>query len=112
MYMYIHFINRMKDNIHFLCCLPVSRFALNTAGSCAIACLPACRRLAAMRATCRAMFSLPCLPAAGLRQVRAYARLGAAMFSLRCEHTPRFFRYFAQLRRKFKELRAQIQTAR
>ena len=27
-----------------------------------------------------------------------YAR-GAAMFSLRCEHTPRFFRYYAQLRR-------------
>ena len=33
---------------------------------------------------------------------RQYAQLCAAMFSLRCEHTPRFFRYFAHLRRQLR----------
>ena len=43
-----------------------------------------------------ASLNTPSLPAYLLCK---YGRLGAAMFSLRCEHTPRFFRYFAQLRR-------------
>ena len=41
----------------------------------------ACLFALQIRQACAAMFSLPCLPAAGRRQVRAYARLCAAMFS-------------------------------
>ena len=49
----------------------------------------------ALRSIRQAVALLPaCLP--GRRQ---YAQLCAAMFSLRCEHTPRFFRYFAHLQR-------------
>ena len=46
-----------------------------------------------------ASLNTPSLPAYLLCK---YGRLGAAMFSLRCEHTPRFFRYFAHLLRRLR----------
>ena len=109
----------------FLCCLPILRFALNTAFFsifCASAASAApvmrpertqvrpdahsgllpciCIKLSKKR-ICSGCLPICCANTAGCPSFcpeGQYAR-GAAMFSLRCEHTPRFFRYYAQLRR-------------